>query len=193
MLKKLLEKLGFKQEDITKIEEGMSKDKIYVTDVENASEEITRLTSEKDNLQKVTDANNKIINNLKKNNSDNEDLQSKIKEHEDTIKKLQKDHEDKVKELIIDRDINTLLSSNNAKYADLLSSKFDRTKLEVKDGKTLGLSEQFETMKTQYSDMFGQAQSSPYNYSPNAGDKGGQENGGVSNLLNIITENQVKR
>lgn len=97
------------------------------------------------------------IKDLKKNNGDNEELQKTIKTHEGTIKQLQADHETELKGLKLDSAIGKLLTENKAKYPELLSEKFDRTKLQLsEDGQVIGLNDQFKTIKESYKDMFGQ-------------------------------------
>ena len=100
---------------------------------------------------------NSTIADLKKNNADNETLQTTIKDHEATIKQLKKDHDAELEGLKVDAAISKLLTDNKAKYPELLSQKFDRTKLQVsEDGQVIGINDQFKTIKESYKDMFGQ-------------------------------------
>ena len=104
---------------------------------------------------KELDTANDTIKDLKKNNADNEALQTTIKEHESTIKQLKEDHEKEMKGIKIDSAISKILADSQAKHPDLLSSMFDRDKLIVsEDGKVTGLDEQLKGMKETYKDMF---------------------------------------
>lgn len=106
---------------------------------------------------KELDTANDTIKDLKKNNADNETLQTTIKTHEDTIKQLNKEHEAAVKGMRIDAAITKLLADNKAKHPDLLSGKIDREKLIVSDdGKVTGLDEQVKSLKETYKDLFTQ-------------------------------------
>lgn len=98
---------------------------------------------------------NDTIKDLKKNNADNETLQTTINDHEATIKQLKKDHEKEMKGIKIDSAISKILADSQAKHPDLLSSMFDREKLIVsEDGKVTGLDEQLNGIKETYKDMF---------------------------------------
>lgn len=93
------------------------------------------------------------IDTLKKANKDNELLQQTIKDHETTISTLKTEYDSKVKNLVIDNAIQGKLK--DAKHADLLIGKFDRSKLVVsEDGTVTGIDEQVESMKKAYADLF---------------------------------------
>ena len=97
---------------------------------------------------------NSTITTLKKENKDNEELQKTIKTHEATIQTMKQDFDEKIKEMKLTNAINAKLT--DTKYADLLVTKFDRSKLTIADdGETvLGIDEQLKTIKETYSDLF---------------------------------------
>lgn len=98
---------------------------------------------------------NTTIADLKKNNGDNEALQTKVKEYESTIKAQKADYEAKVRNLTLDGAIEKALSSSKAKHTDLLATKIDREKLVIsEDGKVSGLDEQLKGLKETYKDLF---------------------------------------
>lgn len=130
----------------------------------------------------------KTITDLQKNNSDNEELQKTITAHKETIKNMEKTHLEELRGIKIDTAINGLLTSNKAKYNDLLMSKFDKSKLVPnEDGTITGLEEQFNSIKTSYADLFekveeenpkpkeGEGNKNPYEYSPKGGSEGGDD------------------
>lgn len=83
----------------------------------------------------------------------NEDAEKTIKELQEANKKTKDDYESKLKDLTINTAIQSKLT--DTKYADLLSGKFDRTKLSVaEDGSVLGIDEQLKTIKETYKDLF---------------------------------------
>ncbi len=99
---------------------------------------------------------NGTIAELKKANTDNTGLQDKIKEHEGTIANMQKEHAENISNLKLDAKLQALLIKNKAKHPDLMISKFDRSKLKIKDDGTVeGLDDQLKALKTDYKDLFG--------------------------------------
>ena len=99
---------------------------------------------------------NATIAELKKANTDNTELQNKIKAHEETISTMQKDHEEKINNLKLDAKLQASLIKNKAKHPDLMIFKFDRSKLKIKDDGTVeGLDDQLKALKTDYKDLFG--------------------------------------
>lgn len=97
---------------------------------------------------------NTTIADLKKNNADNETLQQTIKDHEATIKTQKAEYEAKVRNLTLDSAIEKALTSSKAKHTDLLSTKIDREKLVITDGKVTGIEEQIKGLKESYKDLF---------------------------------------
>lgn len=153
--KELLKAQGLDDKQIDAVVKAMSKEKIYTTTEENIEERYNKLKTQKEELENNYKSANDTIADLKKSNKDVEDLQSKIKEYEETSKTQKTQYEEKIKNMAFDSAINNLLSSNKAKHSDLLTSKFDRSKLTVgEDGKVSGLDEQFKTIKESYKDLF---------------------------------------
>lgn len=116
---------------------------------------------------------NTTITDLKKNNGDNEALQTKVKEYENTIKTQKADYEAKVRNLTLDGAIEKALAGAKAKHSDLLSTKIDREKLLIsEDGKVSGLDEQLKGLKETYKDLFEEKISGPTPANPEGGTKG---------------------
>lgn len=199
MIKETLKRLGYSDEDITKITNGMKEDKVYTTKQENMDERYPKIKSQKQALEDQLKTANDTIKDLKKNNSSNEELQTKVNEYEGKIKTLTKESEEKVKNLTLDNAINTLLVKNKAKYSELLAGKFERDKLVIKeDGTIEGLEDQFKGIQESYKDMFEgttQSQDSTYTYKPkdSSGEQCGSTGSSQSTFMNSIYKNQVKR
>lgn len=160
MKRKFLEDLGIDKESIDKIMDENS------TDIGKAKGDYDDLKAKYDDTGKQLTTANDTIKALKKDNGDNETLQTTIKTHEATIDQLKADHVKELKGIKIDSAITKLLSENSARYPELLAGKFDREKLVVNDdGTVMGLSEQFKSVKETYADMFGKviAGNSPAN------------------------------
>ncbi len=196
MLKGILEKQGFNQEQINGVLNAMAEAKLFVSDTEDATSRVMALTNDKASLEAQLQEVNKTIKALKKSNEDNEELQDKIKKHEATIKQMEADNEAKVRDLTLDRDINAMLTANKAKYPDLLASKIDKKALNIVDGKTVGLEAQLEALKGSYAEMFDSEslKDATYTYTPNAGTSTSESGSiGTSELLSIVQAEQVKR
>lgn len=149
MKRKFLEDLGLEKEVIDKImaENG--------SDIEAEKAKTVEVTTKLESVNNQLKEANDIITNLKKNNSNNEELQAKVKEYENTINTQKKEYETKVRNLTLDGAINNALTKAKAKHSDLLASKIDRDKLVInKDGTVTGLDEQIKYCKDTYKDLF---------------------------------------
>ncbi|MBS5306467.1 phage scaffolding protein [Clostridium sp.] len=149
MKRKFLEDLGLTKEQIDSVMDENGKD------IEAEKEKATTTTAELEDVKKQLKEANYTITDLKKSNADNEALQAKVKEYEDTIKRQKADYEAKVRNLTLDSAIEKALSNAGAKHIDLLSTKIDREKLKIEtDGKVTGLDEQISAYKESYKDLF---------------------------------------
>lgn len=149
MKRKFLEDLGLEKDVIDKImaENG--------ADIEAEKAKTTDATNKLEDATKQLEGANNTIKDLKKNNSDNEELQNKVKEYEDNIKTQKSDYDAKIRNLTLDGAIEKALAGAKAKHSDLLSSKIDREKLIIgEDGKVVGLDEQLSGLKESYKDLF---------------------------------------
>ncbi|MBS6502166.1 MAG: phage scaffolding protein [Clostridium sp.] len=149
MKRKFLEDLGLTKEQIDSVMDENGKD------IEAEKEKANTTTAELEDVKKQLEEANSTITDLKKSNADNEALQAKVKEYEDTIKNQKADYEAKVRNLTLDSAIEKALSNAGAKHIDLLSTKIDREKLKIEtDGKVTGLDEQISDYKESYKDLF---------------------------------------
>lgn len=83
----------------------------------------------------------------------NEELEKTIKELQEANKDTKEQYEAKIKDMTITAAIQSKLT--DAKYPDLLLTKFDRSKLSIaEDGTVLGIDEQLTALKEQYKDLF---------------------------------------
>lgn len=149
MKRKFLEDLGLTKEQIDSVMAENDKD------IEAEKGKVATTTAELEDVKNQLKEANSTITDLKKNNVNNEALQTKVKEYEDTIKNQKADYEAKVRNLTLDSAIEKALSSAKAKHSDLLSAKIDREKLIIgDDGKVTGLDEQLKGLKETYKDLF---------------------------------------
>lgn len=83
----------------------------------------------------------------------NEELEKTIKELQEANKATKEQYEAKIRDMTINAAIQSKLT--DAKYPDLLISKFDKSKLSIaEDGTVLGIDEQLAVLKEQYKDLF---------------------------------------
>ena len=98
MIKELLRKLGYADEDITKIEKGLSDEKIFLTKDENIEERYSKLKTQKEELEgqvnTLTEINTNIqteYDNYKKGSITQEEYETKVIE-------IQEEADNKVKQ-----------------------------------------------------------------------------------------------
>ncbi|BDR75267.1 phage scaffolding protein [Clostridium tetani] len=101
VIKELLKKLDYSDEDITKIENGMKENKIYTTTEENMDIRYSKLKEQKEDLETQLNTANTTIKDLKKNNTDNEELQTKVSNYEKEIATLKETSVKREKEFTI--------------------------------------------------------------------------------------------
>ena len=114
-MEELLKELGYTEEQIKAIIDGMKNKKIFTTAEENADIRLQKLnedfTTKDGELTKAKE----LIQELQKDNKGNEDLQNKIKDYETEIAQLQ----EKQKQSNLDNAIKIALLSNKAKNDDI--------------------------------------------------------------------------
>lgn len=149
MKRKFLEDLGLTKEQIDSVMAENGKD------IETEKEKATATVAELEDIKNQLKEANSTITDLKKNNADNEALQTKVKEYEDTIKTQKAEYEAKVTNLTLDTAIEKALLKANAKHSDLLTARIDKSKLVIKESGVEGLEEQVKSLQETYKDLFG--------------------------------------
>jgi len=156
------------------------------------------LETDLNNTKISLDNANKTIADLKKNSTDNEDLQNKIKAYESEKKNLETSHKQSLEKLIKESAIREALYAEKAKHPDLLLSKFDLSKIlldEKGEKVVVGIEEQMKANRESYKDLFEETgdtkPNSAYHYSPASGNKG--DNGGSADFVSIIKDNQSRK
>ena len=136
------------------------------------------------------------IEDLKKTNGDNADLQQKIANYETEKANLEKTHKETTEKLIKESAIKDALYNEKAKHPELLLSKFDLSKilLDEKGEKVVsGIEEQMKSNKETYKDLFGEVEptKTPYHYTPQGGNP--NPSSGATDFVGIIKENQARK
>lgn len=154
------------------------------------------LQTDLDNTKTSLNTANTTIADLKKNNGDNAELQTKIANYETEKASLEAKHKETTERLIKEGAIKDALYNEKAKHPELLLSKFDLSKilLDEKGEKVVsGIEDQMKTHKETYKDLFGEAEQTkaPYRYTPQGGND--TKNTGATDFVGIIKENQARK
>lgn len=136
------------------------------------------------------------IEDLKKSNGDNVDLQQKVSDYETKIANLEATSKAEKTKMLKEIAIKDALYAEKAKHPELLISKFDLSKIvldEKGENVVSGIEEQIKSNKETYKDLFGETeqQGGAYHYTPNGGEKKG--NSGATDFVGIIKENQARK
>ncbi len=151
-LQEILKSQGLSDEQIKSVVGEMKQNKIFTSGEENLDIRYNKLKGEHDSkIEELTKA-NQLIDELKKSNKGNEDLQSKINEYESTIANLNA----KLEETQIQSAVKVALLENKAMDIDYLTFKLKgkgELKLD-KDGKIKGIDDMIAGLKTQFPNQF---------------------------------------
>lgn len=156
MIKELLKKLGYADEDITKIEKGLSDEKIFLTKEENIEERYSKLKTQKEDLEKqiqtLTETNTNIqteYDNYKKGSITQEEYETKVKE-------IQEEADNKVKQNNFDSKLAVRLMSKEINAKDVIDIKanLDMSKISLDGENFIGLDEQIKTLKEKKDYLF---------------------------------------
>lgn len=136
------------------------------------------------------------IDDLKKSNGDNAELQQKIANYESEKANLETKHKETTEKLVKEIAIKDALYNEKAKHPELLMSRFDLSKilLDEKGEKVVsGIEDQMKTIKETYNDSFGEVEQkgSTYHYTPASGNQ--NKDTGATDFVGIIKENQVRK
>ncbi|MDD6796287.1 MAG: phage scaffolding protein [Clostridiaceae bacterium] len=149
MKTEFLKELGLTEEQIKSVMAENGKD------IKAEKDKTTKAETDLTNANAQLESANKTIKELKKNNGDNEALQTKVTEYENQIKSQKTAYEKQIRDMKLNSAIDNALLKEKAKHSELLSSKIDRDKLVINDDGTItGLDEQITGLKTNYKDLF---------------------------------------
>ncbi|MBS5952573.1 phage scaffolding protein [Paraclostridium bifermentans] len=109
-----------------------------------------KVNDQKKELETQLKTSNETIETLKKNNVDNETLQSTISEHEKTIEKLKKEAEDKD----FSYSLRGALKEAGCIDSKALEVYLTKEKLKLEEGKIVGLEEQLNSLKESKTYLF---------------------------------------
>lgn len=150
--KELLKGKGVSDETIAQVIEEMGKGKMYINGIENADVRYPKLKGDYDNLDKQYKEASTLIETLKKNGTDNADLQKKIGDYEAKVKDLT----EQLDKTNLDNAIKIALLEAKATDVDYLTFKL-REKGELKldeNGKLKDADKLISELKTGYPNQF---------------------------------------
>lgn len=155
-----------------------------------------QLKTDLDNTKTSLNTAQTTIEDLKKNNGDNADLQQKVSDYETKIANLEATGKEEKAKMLKEIAIKDALYAEKAKHPELLISKFDLSKIildEKGENVVSGIEEQMKSNKETYKDLFGETeqQGGTYRYIPNGGENKG--NSGATDFVGIIKENQARK
>lgn len=146
MKRKFLEDLGLGKELIEKIIDQNSQD---IGGYKKKAEELQEANAQ---LKKDVETRDTQLEELGKAGSV-DDLKEQLKAAKEANETTKSEYEEKIKNMKLDVAIEKALTG--VKHPDLLSAKFDRTKLTLKDdGSVEGLETQVKSLKETYKDLF---------------------------------------
>ena len=151
-LQELLKTQGLSEEQINSILGAMKENKIFTASEENLDTRYGKLKTDHDSLTTQYGEATKLIDELKKSNAGNEDLQNKVSTYETQITTLKQENE----ELKIESSLRFALKDAGAVDVDYLVFKA-KEKGEIKlddDGKVKGIDSIVEGLKTQIPGQF---------------------------------------
>lgn len=204
-LKEILEDDLYEQvkTKVSSYNEKADKDKkVSIVNVNNgefvARSKYDQLKTDLDNTRTSLSTAQTTIDDLKKNNGDNAELQQKIANYETEKANLEAEHKETTEKLIKESAIKDALYHEKAKHPELLLTRFDLSKilLDEKGEKVVsGIEDQMKSIKETYNDSFGEQESNnnktPYHYTPSGGNPNNDK--GATDFLGIIKENQVRK
>lgn len=155
----ILKAQNLTDEQINNITAKMKEEKIYTTSLENADERYTKLKGQKADLDEQIKTANATIEDLKKNNKDNEALQKTIQDHETTIENLKKESAQKDFNYALD----SALKDNKCKNAKALKALLDLDNIKFNEGKLEGLEGQLNALKESDGYLFDTSNPAPGN------------------------------
>ncbi|MCI8486055.1 MAG: hypothetical protein HFJ20_02975 [Clostridia bacterium] len=185
---------------VSSYNEKADKDKkVSIVNVNNgefiAKSKYCQLETDLNNTKTSLSTAQTTIEDLKKNNGDNAELQTKIANYETEKANLEKAHKETTEKLIKEGAINAALYKEKAKHPELLISKFDLSKIildEKGENVVSGIEEQIKSNKETYKDLFGEVETqTSYHYTPAGGNQ--NKDVGATDFVGIIKENQARK
>lgn len=174
-LQEILKSQGLSDEQIEKVTGEMKQNKIFTASEENLDIRYKDLKGKFDSKSKEHDEASALIEQLKKDNAGNSELQAKVKEYEATISNLKAELEQSKANSALE---NALIKANVVDV-DYMAFKFkEKGEIKLDDkGKIKGFDDTLNELKTQYPTQFTSTTSTKIeeNKLPNSNNNNGSE------------------
>lgn len=149
MKREFLTELGLEKDIIDKIMQENGKD------INQAKSDYEAVKQELVNTKQELETANNTIKGFEENNTNVEELNKQIATYKESIKQIKADNASKIKNMIMEQAINDKFVAAPEKYRNLLKAQIDKSKIVVgEDNSITGLTEQFDSIKEQFSDLF---------------------------------------
>lgn len=151
-LDEIFKEVELSEEQVSKIKEGMKANSIFTASEENLDVRYGKLKTQNESTNKELEAAQKLIEETKESEKNNQELQDKITGYEEKIKEL----EDENTKLEIENALKVALLEADVKDIDYLAYKVhEKGEIELNDnGKIKGIEETIEELKTQHPEQF---------------------------------------
>lgn len=153
-LKAFLKAQGLEDAQIDKIANGLAGAKIYLSANEHIDTRYDKLKGQKELVDGQLSTANATIDDLKKNNSSNEDLVAKVENYKKDNQILKEKYDRDVTRVEKKQQVIDALKKEEALYPELLAANIDLEKIELKDGKISGHKDAIKALKETYKDQF---------------------------------------
>lgn len=174
----ILKAQGLSDDQINQITASMKENKIYETSLENADERYSKMKAKKEDFEEQLKTANTTIEDLKKNNKDNEILQNTIKGHETTI---------------FNYALESALKESKCRNTKPLKALLDMDNIKYQNGKMDGLEEQLNNLKESDSYLF-EAGEKPGGSGFNPGGEPPKGKGDSATcFVDVIKNNQLRK
>lgn len=147
MIQEILKNNGLNDEQVNSILGAMKEAKVYTTKLENIDERYNKLKTQKTELETQLKDRDVQLTELSKNNKDNNELLTQIKDLQALNKQTATDYESKINKMQFDYALDGALSSAKCKNNKALKALLDMDSIKYQEGKLDGLDGQLETLQ----------------------------------------------
>lgn len=155
---------------------------IHGTDVTKYKNELSTSQQTISDLETQISDRDKDLNKLRKDNSNNEELQNQLNELKQQYKDAEKAHQDKLVNIQKESALSSLIGEYKAKNSKAIAALLDQEKIVFKDGELSGVKEQLDALKESDSYLFDLGTGT--SYGPKGGDVSNQKVGPQVEKLN---------
>lgn len=190
--KAFLKEKGLQDDVVNGIANDLKSKNIYLSSEENIDQRYQKLKGQKELLQTQLDSANATLENLKKSNKGNEDLQAELQKLKDDNAALQSKYDADIMMREKKDQVLAELKKVGALHPELLMASMDLEKIEMKDNKISGYNEQIKKLQDDYADQFKVQDNGGdgYRYNPPGGNP---QPSGTADFIGAMSEFSVRK